>query len=249
MAVAAYQGFRGWNQRRAAERALALSRAAEWMRERRLELAALEVRQWAKPWPEADGDGRGDRLPRVRRARGDRARGGPQADTGPGRAQRDALRARGVDGGHLARELPARDPLWDDRSCARHRQLGRAETRQQRRLYALGLVARSLRRRAPDAISLLPATARSARRWSTPGVHNDRVHGFAPGRSRDRARRRRAGRGPAAHQERRRRARWKNCVLVDPGRPRRACPIVASAFAYAGQKCSAASRVLVHEAI
>ena len=33
-----------------------LVKAAAWMRERRLELAALEVRECAKPWPEADGD-------------------------------------------------------------------------------------------------------------------------------------------------------------------------------------------------
>ena len=31
-------------------------RAAAWLRERRLEIAALEVRECAKPWPEADAD-------------------------------------------------------------------------------------------------------------------------------------------------------------------------------------------------
>ena len=41
---------------RAEERAAALIAAAAWMRERRLELAALEVRECAKPWPEADAD-------------------------------------------------------------------------------------------------------------------------------------------------------------------------------------------------
>ena len=40
----------------AAERARALLAAAAWMRERRLELAALEVRECAKPWLEADAD-------------------------------------------------------------------------------------------------------------------------------------------------------------------------------------------------
>ena len=38
------------------QRAAALLRAAAWIRERRLELAALEVRECAKPWPEADAD-------------------------------------------------------------------------------------------------------------------------------------------------------------------------------------------------
>src|SRR6202034_4510636 len=43
----------------------------------------------------------------------------------------------------------------------------------------------------------------------------------------------------------------KNCVIVDADADLdEAVPaIVSSAFAYAGQKCSAASRVLVHEAI
>src|SRR5207248_215320 len=43
----------------------------------------------------------------------------------------------------------------------------------------------------------------------------------------------------------------KNCVIVDADADLdEAVPaIVASAFDYAGQKCSAASRVLVHEAI
>src|SRR6202011_946341 len=43
----------------------------------------------------------------------------------------------------------------------------------------------------------------------------------------------------------------KNCVIVDADADLdEAVPgIVSSAFAYAGQKCSAAARVLVHEAI
>ena len=42
--------------RRRRERAEVLVRAAAWLRERRLEIAALEVRETAKPWREADGD-------------------------------------------------------------------------------------------------------------------------------------------------------------------------------------------------
>src|SRR5205807_6302024 len=52
----AERGFRTWSALDASERAAALVRAAACMRERRLELAALEVRAFAKPWPEADGD-------------------------------------------------------------------------------------------------------------------------------------------------------------------------------------------------
>src|SRR4029453_18032077 len=45
-----------WARRRAAERADALRSAAQRLRERRPELAALQVRECAKPWREADAD-------------------------------------------------------------------------------------------------------------------------------------------------------------------------------------------------
>ena len=51
----AERGLRAWRALDAgADRGLI--RAAAWLRERRLELAALEVRECAKPWPEADAD-------------------------------------------------------------------------------------------------------------------------------------------------------------------------------------------------
>ena len=53
---AAARGFRDWGARPAAERAAVLSAAAAELRERRAELAALMVRECAKPWPEADAD-------------------------------------------------------------------------------------------------------------------------------------------------------------------------------------------------
>ena len=49
-------GFGDWSSRSAAERAEVLQFAARYLRERRLELAALQVRECAKPWPEADAD-------------------------------------------------------------------------------------------------------------------------------------------------------------------------------------------------
>ena len=42
--------------RTAAQRAEVLTAAADRLRSRRLELAALQVRECAKPWPEADAD-------------------------------------------------------------------------------------------------------------------------------------------------------------------------------------------------
>jgi RHH-type proline utilization regulon transcriptional repressor/proline dehydrogenase/delta 1-pyrroline-5-carboxylate dehydrogenase len=52
----AENGQRVWSKKPAAERAAALQRAAEILRSRRLELAALAVREAGKPWAEADGD-------------------------------------------------------------------------------------------------------------------------------------------------------------------------------------------------
>ena len=52
----ARNGRADWEARPARDRAAALVAAAAWMRDRRLELAALEVRECAKPWPEADAD-------------------------------------------------------------------------------------------------------------------------------------------------------------------------------------------------
>ena len=94
LAVAeACRGFRMPGARPAPpERAQALLRAAAWLRERRLELAALEVRECAKPWPEADGDvcEAIDFLEYYARAAIELEAGAPLIQV-PGRAKRDAL--------------------------------------------------------------------------------------------------------------------------------------------------------------
>jgi len=54
--AAARAAFPAWAATPVQERAAALLRAAAWMRERRAALAALAVRECAKPWPEADAD-------------------------------------------------------------------------------------------------------------------------------------------------------------------------------------------------
>ncbi len=92
--AAARDGARQWAGTPAEERAGALIRAAAWMRERRLELAALEVRECAKPWPEADADvcEAIDFLEYYAREAVALAQGRP-LHPGAGRAQRTALRA------------------------------------------------------------------------------------------------------------------------------------------------------------
>ena len=99
----ARRGFGVWRETPpAGERAAALIRAAAWMRERRLELAALEVRECAKPWPEADADvcEAIDFLEYYARAAIE-LDAGAAAAAGAGRAQRAALRPpRGRRGDH-----------------------------------------------------------------------------------------------------------------------------------------------------
>ena len=53
---AAVEAFPAWRDLGAQGRAEVLVRAADLLRQRRLELAALQVRECAKPWGEADGD-------------------------------------------------------------------------------------------------------------------------------------------------------------------------------------------------
>ena len=125
---AAQRGFRDWGARPAAERAQVLRAAAAWMRERRLELAALQVRECAKPWPEADADvcEAIDFLEYYALGAVELERG-PRARAGPGRAQHDALRAARRGRRDRALELPAGDPLRHDRRRARGRQRRRAQ--------------------------------------------------------------------------------------------------------------------------
>jgi RHH-type proline utilization regulon transcriptional repressor/proline dehydrogenase/delta 1-pyrroline-5-carboxylate dehydrogenase len=54
--AAARRAFGAWSAKTAAERAAVLVRAAAQLRDRRHELAALILRETAKPWPEADAD-------------------------------------------------------------------------------------------------------------------------------------------------------------------------------------------------
>ena len=53
---AAARAWEGWRRTPATERAAVLFRAADWMRARRDAIAALEVFEAGKPWKEADGD-------------------------------------------------------------------------------------------------------------------------------------------------------------------------------------------------
>ena len=254
--AAAREGFRAWSaQARRGPRGGA-DRAAAWMRERRLELAALEVRECAKPWPEADADvcEAIDFLEYY--ARGAIAlERGRAAPAGAGRAQRAALRPRGVAAVDRAVELPDRDPVRDDRRGAGDRQRRRAQARRAVPRLRAELV-QALRAGGVPARGDLAAARRGRRGRRAGQASRACTRSPSPARMpvgpRDRPRRGRDARPASSTSSASSPSSGgKNCVIVDADADLdEAVPaIVSSAFVYAGQKCSAAARVLVHEAI
>jgi RHH-type proline utilization regulon transcriptional repressor/proline dehydrogenase/delta 1-pyrroline-5-carboxylate dehydrogenase len=250
----ASQGFRKWRERSASDRAAALVGAAAWMRERRLELAALEVRECAKPWPEADGDvcEAIDFLEYY-------ARAAIELDAGrallqvPGERNEMRYVPRGVVAVISPWNFPIAIPCG---MTAAALAVGNAVVLKpaeqspgcaQRILEALraGGVP-------PDAISLLPGEGNvGAALVRHRDVQTIAFTGSMPvGLEINRAA---AELAPGQNHLKHVVAELggKNCVIVDSDADLdEAVPaIVASAFVYAGQKCSAAARVLVHEAI
>jgi RHH-type proline utilization regulon transcriptional repressor/proline dehydrogenase/delta 1-pyrroline-5-carboxylate dehydrogenase len=252
--AAARDGARSWSATPAAERAGALLRAAALLRERRLELAALEVRECAKPWPEADADvcEAIDFLEYY-------ARAAVALDAGrellqvPG--ERNELRyvARGVAAVISPWNFPLAIPCGMTAAALATGNAAILKPAEQSPACAYRLV-QALREGGvpPAAVGLLPGEGDTgAALVRHPDVHTIAFTGSQPvGLEIVRAA---ADTRPGQRHLKRVVAELggKNCVLVDADADLdEAVPaIVASAFVYAGQKCSAASRVLVHEAI
>jgi RHH-type transcriptional regulator, proline utilization regulon repressor / proline dehydrogenase / delta 1-pyrroline-5-carboxylate dehydrogenase len=250
----AQRGFEAWSRVSAAERAQALLRAAAWMRERRLELAALEVLECAKPWPEADADvcEAIDFLEYY-------ARGAVALE--PGRellqvtGERNELRyvPRGVVAVIAPWNFPLAIPCGMTAAALATGNAAILKPAEQSPGSAQMLFEALRAGGVPaDAISLLPGAGDAGSALVThPEVHTIAFTGSLPvgleiiRRAAD----------PAPGQRHLKRVvaelGGKNCVIVDSDADLdEAVPaIVSSAFVYAGQKCSAASRVLVHETI
>jgi RHH-type proline utilization regulon transcriptional repressor/proline dehydrogenase/delta 1-pyrroline-5-carboxylate dehydrogenase len=251
---AATAGAAHWASVPAPERAAILIGAAASMRERRLELASLILRESAKPWPEADADvcEAIDFLEYY-------ARGAIELDRG-----RELLQVPGehntlqyVPRGVVAVISPWNFPLAI--ACgmtAAALATGNAvilKPAEQAPACAYELV-RTLRDAGvpPGALSLLPGEGEvGARLVRSPLVHAIAFTGSQPvGLDIIRA-----AAEPAPGQNHIKHVvaelGGKNCVIVDSDADLdEAVPaIISSAFAYSGQKCSAAARVLVHEAV
>ncbi len=250
----AEHGFRAWRAVGAEGRAAALIRAAAWLRERRLEIAALEVRECAKPWPEADGDvcEAIDFLEYY-------ARGAIELDAGPPLLQvpgeRNEMRydPRGVVAVIAPWNFPLAIPCGMTAAALATGNAVVLKPAEQSPGCAFMLVQALRAGGVPaPAISLLPGEGDAgAALVAHPGVHTIAFTGSMPvGVEIARAA---AEVVPGQRHLKRVVAELggKNCVIVDSDADLdEAVPaIVSSAFVYAGQKCSAAARVLVHEAI
>jgi RHH-type transcriptional regulator, proline utilization regulon repressor / proline dehydrogenase / delta 1-pyrroline-5-carboxylate dehydrogenase len=244
----------GWAVRPARERAEILVRAAALLRERRLMLAALEVRECAKPWGEADADvcEAIDFLEYY-------ARGAVELEAGrallevPGERNEMHYRPRGVVGVIAPWNFPIAIPAGMAAGGLATGNTVVLKPAEQSPGCGYELV-RALREAGvpADALSLVPGEGDAgAALVAHPGVQTIAFTGSsAVGLEILRE----AASTPEGQLHVKRvvaEMGGKNCVIVDSDADLddTVPALVRSAFRYAGQKCSAASRVLVHEAI
>ena len=250
---AAQRGFREWSARSAAERAEVLRGAAAILRERRLELAALQVRECAKPWPEADADVSEaiDFLEYY-------AREAVALDEGrvlvqvPGERNTMQYAPRGVAAVIAPWNFPLAIPCGMTAAALAAGNAAVLKPAEQSPASAGALVDALHAAGVPrDALSLLPGYGEvGAALVRDPRVHVIAFTGSsAVGLEIVRA----AAETPEGQGHVKRvvaEMGGKNCVIVDGDADLDDVvpEVVHSAFGFAGQKCSAASRVLVHEA-
>jgi RHH-type transcriptional regulator, proline utilization regulon repressor / proline dehydrogenase / delta 1-pyrroline-5-carboxylate dehydrogenase len=250
----AERGLRAWRALDAADRAAALIRAAAWLRERRLEIAALEVRECAKPWPEADADvcEAIDFLEYYARGAIELEAGAPLLQV-PGERNEMHYAPRGVTAVISPWNFPLAIPCGMTAGALATGNAVVLKPAEQSPGCALMLV-RALRAGGvpASAISLLPGEGDAgAALVAHPRVQTIAFTGSLPvGLEIARA----AGTVAPGQRHIKRvvsELGGKNCVIVhsDADLDEAVPGIVSSAFVYAGQKCSAAARVLVHEAI
>jgi RHH-type proline utilization regulon transcriptional repressor/proline dehydrogenase/delta 1-pyrroline-5-carboxylate dehydrogenase len=251
----ATRSARDWARTPAAERAAALTRAAAWLRERRLEVAALEVRECAKPWAEADADvcEAIDFLEYY-------ARDAIELERAPGAllqppGERNELRwaARGVVAVISPWNFPVAIPCGMTAAglAAGNAVVLKPAEQAPGCAYAL---ARALRESGvpAGAFTLLPGEGDvGAALVADRRVHTIAFTGSSPvGLEIIRSA---AELAPGQRHLKRVVAEMggKNCIIVDSDADLDDVvpALVRSAFIYAGQKCSAAARALVHEAI
>ena len=249
-------GFGDWAARPAADRAAVLLRAATLLRERRAMLTALAVRECAKPWDQADGDvcEAIDFLEYYARAAIELEQHAPALLQIAGERNTMAYRPRGVCAVIAPWNFPLAIALGMTAAALATGNAVVLKPAEQSPACAMELV-RALRDAGvpPQALALLPGDGEvGAALTRHPDVQTIAFTGSVPVGLDILAAAAAAPSAGARHLPRViAELGGKNCVIVDsdadlddvvPG-------IIDSAFAYGGQKCSAASRVLVHEAV
>jgi len=251
---AAQAGARAWSARRAAERAAALVRAAAVLRRRRAELAALQVRECAKPWAEADADvcEAIDFLEYYARQALE-LEAGRSVLQAPGERNTMRYAPRGVCAVIAPWNFPLAIPTGMVAAALASGNAAILKPAEQSPASGLACIEALREGGVPaDAVHLLPGEGDvGAALVADPGVATIAFTGSkAVGLEIVEA----AARTPPGQRHVKRvvsEMGGKNCVIVDSDADLDdAVPaIVTSAFAYGGQKCSAAARVLVHDAI
>ncbi len=251
---AAVRGAREWGARTAAQRAEVLVGAAERLRARRLELAALQVRECAKPWPEADADvcEAIDFLEYYARGAVELEEG-PELVQAPGERNTMAYRPRGVVGVIAPWNFPLAIPCGMTAGALAAGNAVVLKPAEQSPGSAPALVRALLDSGLPPAaLGLVPGDGETGSAL----VGDPRVQAIAFTGSAAVGLEiiRRAADTPEGQPHVKHvvaEMGGKNCVIVDADADLdEAVPgIVSSAFGYAGQKCSAASLVLAHEAV
>ncbi len=250
---AATRGFREWSARSAAERAEVLRGAAARLRERRLELAALQVRECAKPWREADGDvcEAIDFLEYYALEALDLERGRDLVQA-PGERNTMRYAPRGVAAVISPWNFPLAIPCGMTAAALAAGNAAVLKPAEQSPASAGVLVQALHDAGVPrDALALVPGYGDAGAAL----VRDPRVHVIAfTGSSVVGLEILRASAETPDEQGHVKRVvsemGGKNCVIVDSDADLdEVVPeLVHSAFGYAGQKCSAAARLLVHEA-
>jgi RHH-type proline utilization regulon transcriptional repressor/proline dehydrogenase/delta 1-pyrroline-5-carboxylate dehydrogenase len=250
----ATEGQRAWSARTAQDRAATLRRAADLLRGRRLELAALAVRECGKPWPEADGDvcEAIDFLEYY-------AAGALALDQGrpllqlPG--ERNTMRyvPRGVTGVIAPWNFPLAIAAGMASAALAVGNAVVLKPAEQAPACAKAVVDALHAAGVPhDALSLLPGGDEAGKALvADPRIHTIVFTGScAAGLS---ILERAAKVDPGQFHIKKVVAEMggKNCIIVDADADLDDVvpALLSSAFGFAGQKCSAASRVLVHQAV
>src|SRR3954470_5450742 len=252
-----------WKRTTAQQRAAVLIKAAAWLRERRLYIAALEGGETAKPWREADGDvcEAIDFLEYYARAAialeeyPAGVPGSPALELIQPPGERNQLRwsPRGVVAVISPWNFPVAIPMG---MVSAGLATGNAVLlKPAEQAPACGyMVVRALRESGvpAGALALLPGEGPvGAQLVGDPRVHTIAFTGSGPVGLE--ILRRAAEMAPGQRHIKRVVAEMggKNCVIVDSNADLDDVvpALVKSAFNYAGQKCSAAARVLAHEAI